>query len=70
MIISHKLDAGEISFSHDSSQRIPQRIPTGRNAGHFVAHTPAHSLHVYRQFGAHTPAQTHTSLFYSVLYLI
>ena len=43
------------------SAHTPRRIPPCRNAGHSVAHTPAHRLHFYRQFGAHTPAQTQTS---------
>ena len=47
------------------SAHTPRRIPPCRNAGHSVAHTPAHRLHFYRQFGAHTPAQTHTNRFYS-----
>ena len=62
--------------SFPGSDHTPRRIPTGRSArqfvahtpahrlqfnGQFVAHTPAHRLQFNGQFGAHTPAQTQTS---------
>ena len=49
------------------SAHTPRRILSGRNAGLRGAHTPAHRLQFYRQFGAHTPAQTLTNRFYSFL---